>query len=185
LKLSLCVVGCGGFARTFVKGIEPLRQELDLFFASRDRSRARTYCNMFRGSGAFGSYQEAVADSRVEAMYLCTPHHLHLEHVTMAARAGKHVLVEKPIACTLEEGRRTIAAAQEAGITLMVAENYRFLAAVRKCKELVDSGAVGDLRLVQVQEEAPFQPSQWRSNRLLNGGGVFILTGGFTKSTFL
>ena len=184
MNLSLCVVGCGEFAQTFAKGIQPLREEIDLFFASRDLPRARAYCDMFQGNGAFGSYEEAAADSRVEAMYLCTPHHLHLEHVTMAARAGKHVLVEKPIACTLEEGRRTIAAAQEAGITLMVAENYRFLAAVRKCKELVDSGAVGDLRLVQLQEEAPFQPGQWRSNRDLNGGGVFI-DGGIHKVHFL
>jgi predicted dehydrogenase len=184
MKLSLCIVGCGGFAQAFVKGVEPLREEIDLFFASRDRSRARTYCNMFQGSGAFGSYQEAAADSRVEAMYLCTPHHLHLEHVTMAARAGKHALVEKPIARTLEEGRRTITAAREAGITLMVAENYRFLAAVRKCKELVDSGAVGNLRLVQFQEETPFQPGGWRSNQLLNGGGMFI-DGGIHKVHFL
>jgi predicted dehydrogenase len=184
MSLSLCIVGCGEFAQIFVNGIQPLREEIDLFFASRDLPRARAYCDMFQGSGAFGSYEEAAADPRVEAMYLCTPHHLHLEHVTMAARAGKHILVEKPIACTLEEGRRTIAAAQEAGITLMVAENYRFLAAVRKCKELVDNGAVGDLRLAQFQEEAPFQPSQWRSNRLLNGGGVFI-DGGIHKVHFL
>jgi predicted dehydrogenase len=184
MKLSLCVVGCGGFAQTFVKGIEPLRAEIDLFFASRDRSRAKAYCDRFQGSEAFGSYEEAAADPRVEAMYLCTPHHLHLEHVTMAAQAGKHVLVEKPIARTLEEGRRTITAAREAGITLMVAENYRFLAAIRKCKELVDSSAVGDLRLVQLQEETPFQPGQWRSNQLLNGGGVFI-DGGIHKVHFL
>jgi predicted dehydrogenase len=184
MKLSLCVVGCGEFAQTFVKGIQPLREEINLFFASRDRSRARAYSDMFQGSGAFGSYEEAAADPRVEAMYLCTPHHLHLEHVTMSARAGKHVLVEKPLACSLEEGRRTIAAAQEAGITLMVAENYRFLAAVRKCKELVASGAIGDLRLAQLQEEAPFQPGQWRSNRLFNGGGVFI-DGGIHKVHFL
>lgn len=180
MKLSLCVVGCGGYAQTFVKGIQPLREEIDLFFASRDLLRARSYCDQFQGSGAFGSYQEAAADPRVEAMYLCTPHHLHLEHVTMAARAGKHVLVEKPIARTLEEGKRTIITAREAGITLMVAENYRFLAAVRKSKELVDAGAVGDLRLVQLQEEAPFQPGQWRSNRDFNGGGVFI-DGGIHK----
>jgi predicted dehydrogenase len=184
MKFSLCVVGCGEFAQTFVKGIEPLRGEIDLFFASRDLPRARAYCDKFQGSGAFGSYEEAAADPRVEAMYLCTPHHLHLEHVAMAARAGKHVLVEKPLACTLEEGRRTIAAAQEAGTTLMVAENYRFLAAVRKCKELVDSGAVGGLRLVQLQEEAPFRPGQWRSDRRLNGGGVFI-DGGIHKVHFL
>ena len=116
MKLSLCVVGCGEFAQTFVKGIQPLRKEIDLFFASRDLSRAQAYSDRFQGSGAFGSYEEAAADSRVEAMYLCTPHHLHLEHVTMSARAGKHGLVEKPLACSLGGGKRTIAVAQESGI---------------------------------------------------------------------
>ena len=184
MKLGLCVVGCGQYAQTFAQGIQAILGEIDLYFASRDRQRAEAYSQMFQGSGAFGSYQEAAADSRVEAMYLCTPHHLHLEHVAMAARAGKHVLLEKPISATLEDGHRIIAAAQEAGITLMVAENYRFMPAVRRCKELVDLGEVGELRMIQLQEEASFQPDQWRSMRDLNGGGVFI-DGGIHKVHFL
>ena len=184
MKLGLCVVGCGQYAQTFAQGIQPILGEIDLYFASRDRQRAEAYSQMFQGSGAFGSYQEAAADSRVEAMYLCTPHHLHLEHVAMAARAGKHVLLEKPISTTLEDGQRIIAAAEEAGITLMVAENFRFMPAVRRCKDLVDRGEVGNLRMIQLQEEASFQPSQWRAIRDLNGGGVFI-DGGIHKVHFL
>ena len=180
MKLALCIVGCGQFARTFVQGIQPLRDEIDLFFASRDLGRARAYAAMFQGSGAFGSYEAAAADPRVEAMYLCTPHHLHQAHVVIAARAGKHILVEKPIARTLEEGRVIIAEAQRTGVTLMVAENYRFMAVVRQCKELIERDMVGGLRLVQQQEEAPFQPDQWRNRRDLNGGGVFI-DGGIHK----
>ena len=64
--------------------------------------------------------------------------------------------MEKPIARTLEEGQAIIAEAQRTGVTLMVAENYRFMAAVRQCKALIERGMVGDLRLVQLQEEAPF-----------------------------
>ncbi len=174
MKLALCIVGCGQFARTFVQGIQPLRDEIDLFFASRDVERARAYAAMFQGSGAFGSYEAAAANPRVEAMSLCTPHHLHQAHVAIAAQAGKHILVEKPIARTLEEGRAIIAEAQRTGVTLMVAENYRFMATVRQCKALIERGMIGGLRLVQQQEEAPFQPDQWRSRRDLNGGGVFI-----------
>src|SRR5262245_43057974 len=66
----------------------------------------------------------------------------------------------------------------------MVAENYRFMAAVRQCKALVDSGAVGTLRMVQLQEEAPFRPAGWRNCRALNGGGVFI-DGGIHKVDLL
>ena len=110
-------------------------------------------------------------------MYLCTPHHVHQAHVVLAAQAGKHILVEKPLACTLAEGRAMIAAAQQAGVTLMVAENARFMAAVRQCHALIAQGCVGDLRVVQLHEETPFQPGQWRSRRDLNGGGVFIDSG--------
>jgi predicted dehydrogenase len=184
MKLGLCVVGCGAFARTFAQAMQSARDEIELFFASRDVERARAYAETFWGSGVFGSYEAAAADPRVEALYLCTPHHLHREHVAMAAQARKHILVEKPIARTLAEAQAMIALAQEAGVTLMVAENYRFMAAVRQCKALIDSGAVGDLRLVQLHEEAPFRPAQWRNCRDLNGGGVFI-DGGIHKVDIL
>src|SRR5215475_4348713 len=75
------------------------------------------------GPRTSGSYAAAAPDPRVEALYLCTPHHLHRAHVALAAQAGKHILVEKPLALTLAEGRTMIAAAQRAGVTLMVAEN--------------------------------------------------------------
>src|SRR2546422_7631943 len=112
MKLALCIVGCGQFARTFVQGIQPLRDEIDLFFASRDVQRARAYAALFQGSGAFGSYEAAAADARVAAMYLCTPHHLHQADAALAARACKHILVEETNARTLEEGRGIIAEAQ-------------------------------------------------------------------------
>ena len=177
MKLALCIVGCGQFARAFVQGLQPVRDDLDLFFASRDGARARAYAARFQGCGAFGSYAAAAADPRVEAMYLCTPHHLHQAHVALAAQAGKHILVEKPLARTLAEGRAMIAAAQRAGVTLMVAENARFMAAVRQCKMLIMQGSVGDLRVVQLHEETPFQPGDWRSRRDFNGGGVLIDSG--------
>jgi predicted dehydrogenase len=177
MKLALCIVGCGQFARTFVQGLQPMRDDLDLFFASRDGARARAYAALFQGCGAFGSYEAAAADPRVEAMYLCTPHYLHQAHVVLAAQAGKHILVEKPLARTLAEGRTMITAAQRAGVTLMVAENARFMAVVRQCQTLIAQGCVGDLRVVQLHEETPFQPGDWRSRRDLNGGGVFIDSG--------
>jgi predicted dehydrogenase len=79
-------------------------------------------------------------------MYLCTPHHVHQAHAALAAQAGKHSLVEKPLARTLEEGRAMIAAAQRASVVLMVAENVRFMAAVRQCHALIEGGRVGHRR---------------------------------------
>ena len=180
MALNLCVVGCGGFARDFARAMGPLRGEVDLLFASRDAARAAEFNRVFQGRGAFGSYEEVAADPRVDAMYICTPHHLHREHVELAAGAGKHVLVEKPIGRNLDEVRAIITAAGNNGVTLMVAENYRFLSGVRLARQLVDDGSIGTLRMVQIQEEALFQPVRWRNDRELNGGGVFI-DGGIHK----
>lgn len=177
MKLSLCVVGCGHFARIFAREMQSIADEVELLFASRDARRAADYAAACNGIGSFGSYEDAAADPRVEAMYLCTPHHLHREHAAMAAAAGKHILVEKPMARTMEEAHDIIGAAASAGVTLMVAENYRFMAAVRRAKRLIETGALGQLRLVQLQEEASFQPDRWRNSLDLNGGGVFIDSG--------
>ena len=180
----MCIVGCGSFAWTVAESMEPVRDEVDLYFASREVGRAQDYCRRFRGQGYFGSYAAAASDPRVEAIYVCTPHHLHREHVELAAGQGKHVLVEKPIARTLAEGERIIRTAEAAGVTLMVAENYHFLAQARRCRELVAQGVVGDLRLIQLQEENLFTPEGWRNDAMLNGGGVFI-DGGIHKAHFL
>ena len=184
MALGLCVVGCGSFARDFACAMGPLRDEVGLLFASREAARAAEFNRTFQGEGAFGSYEEAATDPRVDAMYICTPHHLHREHVELAASAGKHILVEKPIARNLDEARAIIAAAGNNGVTLMVAENYRFLSGVRHAKRLIDDGSIGTLRMVQMQEEALFQPGRWRNNRELNGGGVFI-DGGIHKADVL
>ncbi len=61
MKLALCIVGCGQFARTFVQGLQPVRDDLDLFFASRNLARARAYAALFQGRGVFGSYAAAAA----------------------------------------------------------------------------------------------------------------------------
>ena len=184
MKLALCVVGCGEFARTFAKSMAPLRAEVELYFASRDARRAESYAQEFGGTDAFGSYTAAAADPRVAAMYLCTPHHLHLEHSLIAAGAGKHILVEKPMARNLAECREMLTQARRSSVTLMVAENYRYMAAVRSAKTLICDGAIGNLRMIQLQEEAYFQPSNWRDNPEENGGGVLI-DGGIHKADIL
>ena len=165
MSLGICVVGCGRFARTFTSEVvsraSPVSEDgIELFFASRDAGKARTYCRRFRGAGWFGSYEAAASDPRVHGMYLCTPHHLHLEHAALAARSGKHILVEKPIARTLDEGERMIEEAANAGVKLMVAENFRYMPVAR-------------IRLIQIQEETHFGDG-WRADSETMGGGVLI-----------
>lgn len=170
----MCVLGCGSFAAVFARAMAAMSEEVDLYFASRDLARAREYRSRFGGLDAFGSYEAAVADPRVEAVYVCTPHHLHREHASLGFHAGKHVLAEKPIAGTLADAQAMVREAASAGVTFMVAENFRFLPPVQEAKRLIDQGHVGRLRLIQLHEQFPFKPGGWRSRAELNGGGVLI-----------
>ena len=184
MSLGLCVLGCGAFARDFARSIAGLRGDIDLYFASRDAARAREYADALDGADAFGSYDAAAADPRVDALYVCTPHHLHREHVELAVRHRRHALVEKPIAGSLADADAIVRLADTGGVNVMVAENYRFLPAVVEAKRLIDQGGLGAIRLVQMQEQYPFKPSGWRNRADQNGGGVLI-DGGIHKVSAL
>ena len=184
MKFGLCVIGCGAFARTFAREVPGALGDLALYFASRDGGRAADFAAEFGGMGSFGSYESAVAAPEVDAVYICTPHHRHLPHARLAAAAGKHILVEKPLARDTAEAQAIVDLAADAGVTLMVAENYRFMPPVRAAKELLDRGALGTLRLAQLQEQFPFHPTGWRRDARPNGGGTLI-AGGIHKFSIL
>ncbi|MDE2778690.1 MAG: Gfo/Idh/MocA family oxidoreductase [Chloroflexota bacterium] len=183
-RLGLCVIGCGAYAAEFAGSLGKVRHDIDLHFASRDLRKAEAYTRRFGGRSYFGGYVEAAESDEVDALYVCTPHHLHREHCRLGAENGKHVLVEKPLAHTVEDAAAIIRDAESLGITLMVAENIRYFSQVRRCKRLVSEGAIGDLRLINFQEEYPFRAGGWRSQERLNGGGV-IIDGGIHKFHFM
>lgn len=172
MALALCIVGYGTYARSVLEDIHDMTEDIALFYASRDLEKAKSYLDTFWGASYFGSYEEAAGDPRVEALYFLTPHDLHLQNTLLAARQRKHVLVEKPIARTISEGRQMVRAARDAGVKLMVAENYRFLPTVEECKRLMEQESIGDLRLIQIETYA--ETSGWRTSAATTGGGGFI-----------
>ena len=178
MKQSMCIVGCGGYARMVLDDIYDMTDDFDFYFASRDVDKARQYSEDYGGAGYFGDYEEAAADPRVQSMYFFTPHDMHLDNVNLAARHGKHVLMEKPIARTVAEASAMVESARSAGIKLMIAENYRFLNTVDRAMEIMNAeGAenpIGDLRLIEMVVEGFSSPGKWRANLDRNGGGVFI-----------
>ena len=183
-EFSLGVVGCGQFARTFARSIQPLIPHISLYFASRNLAKAEAYAREFHGQGAFGSYEEAARSDSLDALYICTPHFLHMEHAILAITNRKHVLIEKPMALSQEECQRIISAGRNYHVNVMIAENFRFMPAVRLCKELVIQGEIGKIRTIQIQQESSFRASKWRKEPEKNGGGVFI-DAGIHKIDFL
>ena len=172
--MALVVLGCGWIARRHAAAARRLR--LPLIFASRDVARARAYAREFGGVGAYGGYAEALGDPRARAALVCTPHDRHLHDVLQALAAGRHVLVEKPLARTLEEADRMIEAAARAGRVLMTAENFRFMPAFRWVRRALDAGTLGDPREVHLVARAWRRHTGWRLTPGA-GGGALIDTG--------
>lgn len=116
--------------------------------ASRDIEKSRRKAEQYGLPRTYGSYEELLADPDIEAVYIPLPNHLHKPWTLAAARAGKHVLCEKPIALNAEEAREMVDACREAGVHLAEAFMYRHHPRVLRMKELVDSGAIGQLRAI-------------------------------------
>jgi predicted dehydrogenase len=172
--LGLCLLGCGRFATFHARAARRLRGAAHIAFASRDPARAETYRRRFGGFAAFGSYEAAAADPRVDALVICTPHHLHEAHARLAAEHGKSILLEKPIARTLAEADAILAAARAAGVVLMVAENFHFVPGFAAAGEYLRQGAIGAVRQLVVTARGYRRPAGWRSRREEMGGGLLI-----------
>jgi phthalate 4,5-cis-dihydrodiol dehydrogenase len=97
----------------------------------------------------YTSVDEMCQSANVDAIYVCSPNHLHCEHVLAAARHGKHAIVEKPMALSIEECERMNEAAERNGVTLLCGHTKSFDAPIRKMRELVVSGKLGKLGMIQ------------------------------------
>src|SRR5436309_2169146 len=172
--MALVVLGCGWIARRHAAAARRLR--LPLIFASRDVARARAYAREFGGVGAYGGYAEALGDPRARAALVCTPHDRHLDDVLQALAAGRHVLVEKPLARTLDEADRMIDAAARAGRVLMTAENFRFMPAFRWVRCALDARLLGEPRELHLIARGWRRHAGWRLTS--DAGGGALIDGG-------
>jgi D-xylose 1-dehydrogenase (NADP+, D-xylono-1,5-lactone-forming) len=116
--------------------------------ASREMDKAQAYAKEWNIPRVFGSYEAMLADLDIDVVYNPLPNGLHAEWTIKAAQAGKHVLCEKPFAVTVEQVDAMAAAAQKAGVVVAEAFMYRHHPQTLKVQELVESGAIGKLRLV-------------------------------------
>ena len=116
--------------------------------ASRDEEKARTFAGKLGIPRAYGSYEALLAAEDIDAVYIPLPNSLHREWTIKAAEAGKHILCEKPLALDAAECEEMEAAAQQHGVVFMEAFMYRFHPQTEKVLQLVQSGAIGEPRLI-------------------------------------
>lgn len=123
---------------------------------------------------AYATAEALCADARVDAVYVASPHQFHAEHVCMAAAHGKHVLVEKPMALSLNECSRMIDACQIAGVHLIVGHSHSFNAPIKRCREIIASGQYGAVKMISALNFTDFLYRPRRPEELETdlGGGV-------------
>jgi predicted dehydrogenase len=117
--------------------------------ASRDQARADEYAKTWEIERAYGSYEALLGDPEIEAVYISLPNAMHCEWSTKALEAGKHVLCEKPLSRHTDEVEAAFDAADRTGRLLSEAFMYRHNPQMKRAKELVDEGAIGELRLIR------------------------------------
>jgi D-xylose 1-dehydrogenase (NADP+, D-xylono-1,5-lactone-forming) len=141
--------------------------------ASRDQARADEYAAAWRIPRAYGSYDELLADPEIEAVYISLPNSLHIDWSVRALEAGKHVLCEKPLSRRPDDVEAAFDAAERAGRLLSEAFMYRHNPQTMRLRQLVDEGAIGELRLVRsVFSYSLYDESNIRLRADLEGGAL-------------
>lgn len=182
-SLALAFVGCGAIADWHLHAILNGDTRIDVTAViDPDPARAHTMAEK-AGARAFGSLADAVAGGGFSAVDVMVPHHLHEAVALEALAAGLHVLLEKPMAPTLDACDRILAAAGRAGTTFMVAENAQYWPEVVLAQQLVHDGTLGEIitaracSFVPPLDEFFGGKRPWRFDRAAAGGGIAIDAG--------
>jgi len=172
--LNWGLIGAGGIARVFANGMRFSKTGRIVAVASQTAGKAEQLAGDFGIPKAYPSYAALLADGDVQAVYISTIHPFHAACAIQAAEAGKHILVEKPIAMNASEAESMITAARANDVFLMEAFMYRCHPQTQKLVELIRDGAVGRVQIIRVVFSfgAGFNPASRTYSKELGGGGI-------------
>ncbi|MFX1567453.1 MAG: Gfo/Idh/MocA family protein [Promethearchaeota archaeon] len=174
------IIGCGNASGYHTLGIKKDPKPNIKFVAAYDINERNLNRVSRRNKLTPYTDLDKFLQSDIDAVLLLIPHFLHADLTEKIAEAGKHVLCEKPMACTLEECDRMIEATKKAGVNFMIAENHRFLPAHQYIKQLLDKDFIGDIFLARTYEGAYCEsqefldPNFWHFTFNKGGGGVVM-----------
>jgi len=173
-QIGIGAIGCGGIAGGHLPAYREVEGIETVAVCDIDEQMARSRAEEFDVPAVYADWRELLADESVDAVSVLLPHHLHRDVAVAAAQAGKHVLTEKPMATSLAEADDMIAAAEAAGVVLMVGQILRFRPANIKARELIRDGAIGEVRNIlrrRLGKSGEFR-SEWARKPEEAGGWV-------------
>lgn len=186
-KLGVAMIGFGGIGRVHALAYRaiPLHYGLSadvihiVGVATTNLATARAAAEAIGCSVWTDDYRELLARDDVDAVDICVPNHKHEEIVVAAAKAGKHIYCEKPLAMTVAEGQRMVDAARQAGIITQMTFNFRFFPALTRARQLVEDGFLGRVfsfrgRYYRSSYINYDKPLSWRLRKDVSGGGALF-----------
>ena len=174
--MRICIIGCGRIAKSHIAGASQIADKIQIVAAvGRDLGKTRDFCLEYGIENAFDSFEDAVAGVDFEAVDICLPNHLHAEYTVKAAEAGKHILLEKPMANTVAECKIMNDAARKNNVTLMIGQSRRFFEPVMASIDRINKGEIGELVSVSANLYAYLEkaPTEWW-NKVETAGGLMI-----------
>ena len=182
-ELGIAMIGCGRIGVTHLEALKDLKQSVGGFrlvaTADPEGDRAKQYARDYDAEYHYKDYREALSNSAVDAVVLALPNGLHAPITVEAADAGKHILVEKPMASTTEEADKMVAAADKAQVKLMVAQSRRYIKAHFAAWEMIEEigRPISATYLSLMQDQ--YRPS-WHQRKEMTGHLVYTSLGSHT-----
>jgi len=186
--IRVAIVGCGRISDLHQMGYRGREDAKIVAVCDTNKACAKKKAKEWGAEKIYTDYQQVLEDKEVDVVELLTPHHLHCPMTIQAAQAGKHVSVQKPMAISATEADEMIAAANKAGVTLRVYENFVYYAPAVRAKAMIEAGEIGDIRTIRMHVNTgtgdtawavPLSSWLWRFNEKQSGGGQLVFDHGY------
>ena len=185
--LRAAIVGCGRIADLHAMGYRGRTDAHIVAACDTNRRLAQARAAAWGAEKVYTDYAQLLADPAIDLVELLVPHHLHAEMTVAACRAGKHVSVQKPMALSVSEADRMIAAAGQAKVVLRVYENFVFYPPHVRAKQMLDAGEIGEPQMIRMHVgtgksktawKVPLRAWVWRFDETKSGGGPLVFDHG-------
>ena len=176
--LKTAIVGCGKVGHLHAKALSRAPESVFVAACGRDLAKTQKFAAAYNVK-PYGDVEEMIAREGVQALNICTPHPLHALHAVKAAKAGVHVLIEKPLASSLADCDAILTAAREHGAKVGMVSQRRFYAPCARVKKAIEDGKLGRPILGSVamygwRDEPYYRSDPWRGSWQGEGGGVLV-----------
>jgi len=177
-KIKIGIVGCGDISEIHADAVSRLKSCRLVAACTRNPERLDSFCKRYSTLG-YTSYDEFLNHPGLDIVSICTPTGTHLDYGKMAAEAGKHVIVEKPIEITVSRGRSLIDSCRQNNVKLAVIYQNRFIDAAVRMKQILEKDVIGNVFMTHAsvkwfRNQRYYSESCWRGTLMLDGGGAVI-----------